>query len=50
MIPREELNNLICSKGIKGEISVNSSMFLQEVNSAMRNFESKFREFNYINF
>ena len=50
MIPREELNDLICSKGIEGRIPIDSSMFFQEVNSAMRDFEDKFEEFNYINF
>lgn len=50
MNPRETLNDLICSKGIEGRISIDSSMFYQEVNSAMRDFEERFEEFNYINF
>jgi hypothetical protein len=50
MNPREELNDLICSKGTEGGIATESSMFYQEVNSAMRDFEDKFEEFNDINF
>jgi hypothetical protein len=50
MNPRETLNDLISSKGVEGRIAIDSSMFYQEVNSAMRDFEGRFEEFNYINF
>jgi hypothetical protein len=50
MNPRETLNDLISSKGIEGRIAIDSSMFYQEVNSAMRDFEERFGEFNDINF
>lgn len=50
MNPREELNELIYSKGTDGRIAIDSSLFYQEVNSAMREFEGRFEECNDINF